>query len=451
MIFFDILLAKKLSGGAVPPTPQIVDKTVTGNPLNFITQFAQLAKETVISLEPIQDLHGYDHPWVGGAGKNKCSVSSINLGGSDARNKYLDIENLPAGTYTLSYANAGNAVAYFQLPNSGATGSYRSGDRFTTTNTETQLYTFISQTDYDNGKTAQITNLQIESGNQQTSYAPYSNYCPIDGRTETSLVGHGKNLLPMTVDGIKAANTTETWDGNSYTRSGVTFTIQTDDGGNVIGISVSGTTTSNSDLYLPITFADGVGYILNGGVNGGSNSTYKLQVVYGFSNNNLATCYDTNDTEFVYTSSLGNTSMRIRVYNGYSISGNIVFKPMVRLATETDPTFEPYTTSNNLTIQFGETVYDATFTMETGELSVLWGYIASYNGETLPGEWISDRDVYAAGTTPTTGAEVVYELATPRTIQLTPNEISLLEGVNNISVDDVTGEITLTYKEIEFE
>lgn len=37
-------------------------------------------------------------------------------------------------------------------------------------------------------------------------------------------------------------------------------------------------------------------------------------------------------------------------------------------------------------------------------------HIASYNGETLPGYWQSDRDVYAEGTTPSIGAEVIYTL-----------------------------------------
>ena len=33
---------------------------------------------------------------------------------------------------------------------------------------------------------------------------------------------------------------------------------------------------------------------------------------------------------------------------------------------------------------------------------------------------------------PTTGAQVVYELATPQTIQLTPQEIAALEGLNSL-------------------
>ena len=49
---------------------------------------------------------------------------------------------------------------------------------------------------------------------------------------------------------------------------------------------------------------------------------------------------------------------------------------------------------------------------ETSFYNQFWEYIASYNGETLPREWISDRDEYTAGTTPTIGAEVAYRLDT---------------------------------------
>ena len=47
------------------------------------------------------------------------------------------------------------------------------------------------------------------------------------------------------------------------------------------------------------------------------------------------------------------------------------------------------------------------------------GYIAQYDGRTLPGMWWSDRDVYAEGTLPTIGAKVVYELETPETYDVT--------------------------------
>ena len=90
------------------------------------------------------------------------------------------------------------------------------------------------------------------------------------------------------------------------------------------------------------------------------------------------------------------------------------------------------------------TVYGGTLDVTNGVLTVDRAMIASYAGETLPGEWISDRDVYAAGTTPTTGAQVVYQLATPITYTLTPQEIRTFLGANNIWAD--TGDVTVGYK-----
>jgi hypothetical protein len=85
--------------------------------------------------------------------------------------------------------------------------------------------------------------------------------------------------------------------------------------------------------------------------------------------------------------------------------------------------------------QFPQTIYGAEWNVVDGGLSVTDGYIASYNGETLPSTWISDRDVYASGTTPTTGAEIVYKLATPTTIPQQPEVIRMLQGTNNIYAD----------------
>lgn len=102
-------------------------------------------------------------------------------------------------------------------------------------------------------------------------------------------------------------------------------------------------------------------------------------------------------------------------------------------STATD--YEPYQ-GTTYTTSLGRTVYGGTLDVVSGELIVDKGYIASYNGESLPSTWISDRDEYASGTTPTFGAEVVYDLATPQTYQLTPQQINTLIGQNNIVTDD---------------
>ena len=90
------------------------------------------------------------------------------------------------------------------------------------------------------------------------------------------------------------------------------------------------------------------------------------------------------------------------------------------------------------------TVYGGTLNVTTGKLTVDRAMIASYNGEALPGEWISDRDVYAAGTAPTTGSQVVYALAEPVEYDLTPTEVNTLLGENNIWAD--CGDSTVEYR-----
>ena len=106
--------------------------------------------------------------------------------------------------------------------------------------------------------------------------------------------------------------------------------------------------------------------------------------------------------------------------------------------------FEPYH-GQTYTTTLGRTVYGGTIEQVSGQLTDEMGYIASYNGESIGEPWLSDRDEYVAGTTPSIGAEVVYTLATPQTYQLTPQEVELLVGDNNVWSE---GEITLEYGEL---
>ena len=93
--------------------------------------------------------------------------------------------------------------------------------------------------------------------------------------------------------------------------------------------------------------------------------------------------------------------------------------------------YEPYQDETS-TLTLPETIYGGAVDAVTGVGSKTWGFIASYNGEALPGEWISDRDVYVSGTTPTTGAQVAYKLTTPESF-----------NVSQVSIPSVRGENTL--------
>ena len=375
--------------------------TVTGNPLNFSTRSAQKAKETVISLAPIQDLHGYDHPWQAGGGKNK---------------------------------------------------------------------------------------------------------------------------LPMTVDGIKTANTTGTWSGNVYTINNGTITIKTDDDGNVTGIIINGAFSQNTTFILGNVAGFDSETILSGCPNGGGYNKYRIRFDTDGYNDDGAGIAVPSNTQM--------NNIRIVYYSANGTANNLLFQPMIRLATETDATFAPYSNicpidgrtetslvgtngkestdpdyieSNNLTIQFGEKVYGAKVELEKGTVTVDREYIRrtefDYKSSSASNyiyrmgtinksdiknisNTISDKfkykNIYSVnesafyisegsttdeiyvGLTLESGADTLakantwltnnggyvdfcYELATPRTITLTQNEISLLEGVNVISTDGDS--ISLTYRD----
>lgn len=76
----------------------------------------------------------------------------------------------------------------------------------------------------------------------------------------------GKNLLPLTLENLKAVNTYGTWNGNSYTNAGTTFTIYTDSQGYVTDIKVNRITAAsgNIDLYIGGEYGSTAKFIENG-------------------------------------------------------------------------------------------------------------------------------------------------------------------------------------------
>ena len=107
-----------------------------------------------------------------------------------------------------------------------------------------------------------------------------------------------------------------------------------------------------------------------------------------------------------------------------------------------EDTSDPTTTTIDFPSEIG-TIFGGMIDVISGKLRSTKGNIPSYNGETLPNTWISSMEAYAAGATPTIGAQVVYDLAYPTEYQLTPTQISVLLGENNIWSD--AGNVSLEY------
>lgn len=178
------------------------------NSVNFSDGAEAPLKELVIDIEPKQDLHGYDKPWVGGAGKNKADPTKItnqqlNTNGSLASNDYyrtLYVASLPAGTYTYSTdclncymlrmkytANGTTPITDFKQTAQAVT--------FTLDSTVTDFYICFRNT--TTTTLPDSIKYQLESGSTATTWEPYENLCPIQGWDEVPLVRISKNLIYM--------------------------------------------------------------------------------------------------------------------------------------------------------------------------------------------------------------------------------------------------------------
>lgn len=157
--------------------------------------------------------------------------------------------------------------------------------------------------------------------------------------------GAGKNKLPLTVDGIKAVNSELTWNGNAATKNNVTFTILTDNDGNVTGINANGTANQSLVFNLFAVTAFNGSYTLNGCPSGGGgSSTFNLRL---FLSDNSTYISDYGNSA---SASISNLSLKggITIYSGYNAQ-NLVFYPMLRLSSETDATFAPYSNISPIT------------------------------------------------------------------------------------------------------
>ena len=314
-----------------------------------------------VGIEAQQDLHGYDNPWPYGATKNIGDLSDSNISSRQNETHKYSSPNAIAVTATGSYGRVGysfpviagqnytisfygNGTGYCQVYfGSTNTWSQEYGHvQLTATSTRiTRTYTMTTDTLYVGFYAAagqavgsvNIADFQIELGNEATSYIPSSNICPIYSHAE-------KNILPMTLAGIKAANTSVAWVGNTYTFNGVKWEIITDENDNVLAINASGSATSISPLFLTPAGANTFnGDILTGCPSGGGSGSYHIFVYaesLGSSN------FDYGSGANITIADGASVQVLCRIAHGYAISGTLTFYPMIRSAVNPDSTFVPY-------------------------------------------------------------------------------------------------------------
>lgn len=256
-----------------------------------------------------------------------------------------------------------------------------------------------------------------------------SNVRAISGWDSVKVTRTGKNVFPSK--------------GLTQTLNGIT--IHSNDDGS---FTVNGTASANAQFDLTLNnelkLQSGqytVGMFADKAV------TFDNQHVWWFFYNNdakadIVNCQSPSKTFTL--NAVTATRFYLRIISGATVD-NVTFYPMLVYGSDAPTEFEPYNGNTyDVSLASAGTVYGGTLDVVSGGLNVTHGYIASYSGQTLPSAWISDRDVYAEGTRPTTGAQVVYRLATPLTYQLSAQETKSLLGVNNVWSD--AGDVEAEYR-----
>jgi len=484
----------------------------------FTTINGGLLSECKVALSPVQDLHGYSEPWVGGASKNIIPMTVDAIKTLNSSMSWVDkVATIYGTTITILTDSADNVIGFDVDGTSSQRidlhlGTYTAnGGNYTisgSTNGSLQKWAVWSRyhgqvesqmsldgagTFYDvSGETLMIEltifqgvttshqkfypMLCLSSAPDPTVFAPYSNICPITGHTESKVGDDGKNRFKVTA--------------TTVTEQGVLFNVNSD---GTITTARQSTSSNNASIILG-DFTLPVGsYKINGANNAGRGGYFTLRKASDntFIANIESSGYDLNVTDATFEYRL-----TCVVQSAVSPTGDYVtVKPMIRLSSDTDPTFVPYN-GYQVTVNLGGTYYSGILDVVTGVFvpdtaDVVYDgssdenwikvsgenryYIekpsdinANPDGSTsnefkysgTSGASVPDGQFYVGGTnlgvrlnTITSVADwktflsnnpfmVVYPLATLTPIQLSPTMVKALVGENHLSAPLEGQEIT---------
>ena len=508
-------------GNTLSVLAEALTRTASGNPVVITDCAGGKARSLITSINAIQDLHGYDKPWSGGSGKNKLpmtvsAIKAANTVGTWSGNIYTWNGN----TFEILTDSANNVLGIkvggtnngtacrFQVCNEGFIGDgsyYLNGSSTEFSGGQTQLYTKYSATNYAVSYNGADTPFTVSSGytiggvyilvdanisfsspiiyrpmirlstESDASFAPYSNVCPISGRTAARVDDVGKNLLPY--DAWKTVGIiggSAMWENN--------------------GVTLTATANDCYTRFLEHDFPQGARIPITNGQKitiSWQETTNKHGLVAIFPNasmTGLVTADNATAKKVTYTGKSGDTFITFRF--GVTNSGDtIAYKNIMIEYGETSHDYEPYAHSS-ATIQLGTTVYGADINWDTGVMTVTHVLLVNNtadmdNSEDWPGwrtsgirqyiggginrvfteQTMNVGTVYGANTTGnddtlilpkdtynlsqtewkalSTDVQIIVPLATPTTIQLTPTMLEMLKGYNRVTVE--SGTITLDY------
>ena len=492
------------------PDPTVT-KTATGNPIEFSDAASAPMVRCETEIQGSQDLHGYDKPWVGGAGKNLTPPISFPLSGNQILRDLGTEKTFNGLTLSLKFSGSfdpgngyfvccrdANNVITFQTTmvnlkkvsdNTNLVKNTIYTDEYVYYSTPNPIVVkqivFFNYTTFTNPI---FNEMQLEEGDR-SSYAPYSNICPITAYTEGEIEVRGKNMLETTA--------------TTSTVAGITYTPQSDG-----SIKYSGTASGASEYvindHVPLKVS--MGTVILSGLANTDNLLWNSFYLYDENGTNIGSVTVTGkaDKTIDLSNYTGLSYGRIAVKRNANIQCSGTIYPMIRYASVSDSTWEPYIAPTTHTTTYPSAIYRGSEDVVNGEVtsempvidlgSLTWtrggtsvaGKYRFY--ATIQGNVASDidnphsisshfslvksyetytnlKDGYVLGSdnkiyiymesysdytvqdfvTAITGAQLAYELATPTTSSVTPTNLPIksLSGFNHI--ESSTGDMEVEY------
>lgn len=461
----------------VTPGTETTWQTLTGSIVTVDNPGNYYVGDLVVDINPVQDLNGYDSPWPAGGGKNLFNATA-----RPARLTFAD------GVYTLNEApstnaNIGLGTVYLEegksyILSGGYSAAFRvylvNGSGYPTSNSgDSSVFSPANGSGNYSVNTVVETTATVGTqikpmvrlSSQPSGFVPYSNICPISGWT-------GANVYRAALYGL-----------GPLENYGLT------DNGDVNAVD-----TYEHSNYIDLTGVNSVSISFKGGAPGGW--TYR---VCGYDADKafveLIDKKNLTDENYSYTYDVTNYSfLRVSLVDNCK---NVVFTAEKTTIPITFPTPPGTVYGGTLDVTTGElTVTMASVDMGTltwerntsgtypyfyspyfnaaarpAGISVLcsaYKAVANQNGTTfragdndccicidrqsarptiiVQDSSYSDPAVYK---TAVSGVQLGYELAAPVTYQLTPQEVQLLAGENNLWAD--TGNIEVEIVERDWE
>ena len=452
--------------------------TASGSIASFPDGAAMPVIDCSVAVAPNQNLHGYDNPWPAGGGKNLTTAladgSSTNVGinfawsgnhfdaseAATASNGQLDVytvgTSLESGTsYTLSFIGTGNdkikAVwlyftdsTYLQIDFYGAT------SKTFTVSGSVVLSSIRFRTLYVSGDTANMSvDWQLERGSTATAWTPYSNICPISGWTEANVTRTGKNLLDPSARTTSAQNIRYYQDDNLLLKAGTyTLSISSQVSGLYVNSGASTLFEKYNSTFLTFTLTEDTPVHFNfykSGIDTSSLCQLELGSTASSYEAYQGTTYTIDLDGTRYGGTLDGTSGKLTVTMVMVDLGTLNWSTAVSAGITRFRAPVAGIKRVSLGTELGQILCSNYATKTANQTYV--GQVGISQQQNTNDVYIYDPQKEALSAADfkaaMSGVMLVYELATPIEVDLTPTEITTLLGTNNIFAD--CGDITVSY------